>query len=142
MKRPSGGQTKFNAIMAEELLEALKDYDRLTACQMVGIGRSTYYYWYNEGKADFNDGRDTEKARFYVSANKSRAAFKEPHITALKREGKNGNVQANKIILSAEDRRTWGDSIQVTEELKVMFDRLKENLDPEIYRKVIDALEE
>ena len=142
MKRQSGGQSKFNPVLAEKLLAMLEEYDRVTACQAVGIGRRTFYYWYNEGKDDVANGRDTEKAEFYVAANKARYVFKGDVIRAMRREGIKGNVQAGKAILQAEDRRTWGDSIQVTEELKVMFDRLKENLDPEIYRKVIDALED
>jgi len=134
--------TKLNDALLEQLLEELKEVDRTTACQSVGIDRMTLYRWCEEGKKDLHAGRDTEKAHLYVQVNKARADFKRPVVESMRSEGSRGNVQAGKMVLQAEDRKTWGDSIQVQEETKEVMRRIKSVLSPEDYEKVLTAIEE
>jgi hypothetical protein len=124
------------------LLQYLRDYDIRTACQYTGITTPTYYAWKNKGKQDLNDGVNTIESRFYVESEKARAVYKGEVISALRGKALEGDVPAGKMILGSSDRKTWGDKIQVEQEIEKFMGKLKERLPDDVYQQVLDIATE
>src|SRR5690349_11787652 len=71
----------------KELLEAVQRLPLALAIDLVGLPRYTTNNWLHEGEVDWNNGVDSEKARFNVEVQKAIAAGADKLITALRATG-------------------------------------------------------
>jgi hypothetical protein len=134
--------SKLSEGMMRELIPLLETYDQTTACELVGITYTTLYNWRTRGKKDFQNEEDTIYARLFLRSQKARGQFKKPVVDSVRREALRGNPASQKMLLQAVDRKTWGDKIQVEQEIEKFMAKLKERLPDEVYQQVLDIATE
>lgn len=105
-KGKGGAKTKLTPTLLEKIIEYVrKGAFAITACQAVGIDKSTFCDWNNRGQKDIENGVDSVFAEFSKRVKEARAEAEIRNVEVIQNAARDGTWQAAAWYLE----RTCGD---------------------------------
>ncbi len=107
-KSTVGAKCKLTDDLIENACELLArgNYDK-TVYRYLGIGEASWFRYINRGEEDFNNGKDTVYAKFYIQTTKARAQSEIRNVGVIQQAAEN-DWKASAWFLERKFAARWG----------------------------------
>lgn len=142
MRRGRGRPTKFNKATADQIIQYIRAGAYIeTAAVAAGIDKATFYAWLKKGAA----ASSGEFKAFHDAVNQAMAMAEVRDVLIIGEAAKD-SWQAAAWRLERKFPDRWGQTrrveVEVRKELEAFYDALERKLPPELYEKVLAAVDD